>query len=98
MVHVDVLGVHPFCNDQDVHPAEEGEQEKELGHELTQEVEGAPEVEAVQALHYDTQRHLDDGEDDCQLHLEVVRIPEKLLREEPLVVKPEGVDTVNYLV
>lgn len=59
---LDVLVLGPLGNDEDVHPAEEGEQEEDLRDELEEEVEAVAEMQAVHALQNDTQGHLDDSE------------------------------------
>ena len=76
---LDILGLSPLGNDQDVHPAEEGEQEEDLRDELEEEVEAVAEMQAVHALHHDTQGHLDDTEDNGKLHLEVVGVGQELV-------------------
>lgn len=48
-------------------------------------------MQAVHAFEEDTYRHLDDSEDNCQLHLEVVGEGQELVTEEPHWVETEGV-------
>ena len=89
---LNILVLGPLGNDQDVHPAEEGEQEEDLGDELKEEVEAVAEMQAVHALQNDTQGHLDDSEDNGKLHLEVVGEGEKLVGLKPHGVEPEGIN------
>jgi len=51
---LDVLVLGPLGNDQDVHPAEQGEQEEDLRDKLEEEVEAVAEMQAVHALQNDT--------------------------------------------
>ena len=88
---LDVLVLRPLGNDQDVHPAEEGEQEEDLRDELKEEVEAVAEMQAVHSLQNDTQGHLDDSENNGELHLEVVAEGEELIGLEPNGVETEGI-------
>jgi hypothetical protein len=88
---LDVLVLRPLGYDQDVHPAEEGEQEEDLRDELEEEVEAVAEMQAVHALQNDTQGHLDDCENNGKLHLEVVAEGEELIGLEPNGVETEGI-------
>ena len=49
-----VNSVEPLGNDKDIHPSEEAEDQKDLWDELEAEVDGASEVNGVEALHADT--------------------------------------------
>jgi len=62
-----------------------------LRDEFEEEAEAVFEVEAIKAFHDDAERHLNDGEDNCKLHLEVVCVGEQLVGDEPLVVEAKGV-------
>ena len=88
---LDVLVLRPLGNDEDVHPAEEGEQEEDLRDELKEEVEAVAEMQAVHSLQNDTQGHLDDSENNGELHLEVVAEGEELIGLEPNGVETEGI-------
>lgn len=88
---LNILVLGPLGNYQDVHPAEEGEQEEDLGDELEEEVQAVAEMQAVHALQNDTQGHLDDSEDNGKLHLEVVGEGEELVGLEPHGVETEGI-------
>ena len=88
---LDILVIRPLGNDQDVHPAEEGEQEEDLRDELEEEVEAVAEMQAVHALQNDTQGHLDYSENNGKLHLEVVGEGEELIGFKPNGVETEGI-------
>ena len=51
---LDVLWLQPFPNNQNIHPPEEGKEEKEHGDKLEVEVEHIAEVETVKSFHNDT--------------------------------------------
>jgi hypothetical protein len=56
--HIDTLGVlwlHPFTNNQDIHPAEQSEEEEEGRDKLEVEVEHVTEVKTVKSFHDDTE-------------------------------------------
>lgn len=91
---LNILVLGPLGNYQDVHPAEEGEQEEDLGDELEEEVQAVAEMQAVHALQNDTQRHLNNSEDNGKLHLEVVGEGEELVGLEPHGVETEGIHLV----
>ena len=49
-------------------------------------------MQAVHALQNDTYRHLNDGEDNCELHLEVIGERQQLVTAEPHWVETHRVD------
>ena len=54
-------------------------------------------MQTVQALHKDTERHLDDRKNNCQLHLKVVCVGKKLVTAEPDGVETERIDLGRLL-
>lgn len=95
---LDIFRLEPLADDQDVHPAEKCEQKKEGRDELEVEIESVAEVDTVQALQNDTERHLDDGKDNCHLHLKVVGEREQLVGQGPHWVETNGVNAIGQLV
>ena len=69
---LNILRSHPFSENENIHPAKERKKQQKLGNKLKEEVKAVSEVQTVQALHKDTERHLDDRKNNCQLHLKVV--------------------------
>jgi hypothetical protein len=49
-----VLWLQPFSNNQDIHPSEQGKEEKESGNKFEEEIEPMAEVETVKSFHNDT--------------------------------------------
>mmetsp|Transcript_14559 Transcript_14559/g.14185 ORF Transcript_14559/g.14185 Transcript_14559/m.14185 type:complete len:200 (-) Transcript_14559:1671-2270(-) len=66
---LELVGLQPLPNDHHVHPPKQHPQEDDLGDELEDEVERLFEVDGVQALHHDAQRHLHHPQDHRDLHL-----------------------------
>ena len=64
--------IEPFGNNEDIHPSEEDIEEDDLGDEFEDEVQWFVEVDGIESLHADTERHLEYSKDNCDLHLDAV--------------------------
>lgn len=91
---LEVVGVAPLGDDQEVHPSEENGKHHNLGNELEKEVQGLGEVDCIQSLHDNTERHLEDSEDDSDLHLDAVGHVQVVGALLPSGVESEFIDTV----
>ena len=56
--------LQPFVDDKEVHIAEEGEKEEELRDELEKEIDLFAFIDAVTALHEDSNSHVQHSNDD----------------------------------
>ena len=88
--------VDPLGNDEHIHPPEEEEKEDDLGNELEEEVNVSLEVESIEALHADTERHLENTKNDCNFHFQVVCIAKILVTLSPSWVYASGVNAVIF--
>mmetsp|Transcript_25713 Transcript_25713/g.71848 ORF Transcript_25713/g.71848 Transcript_25713/m.71848 type:complete len:783 (-) Transcript_25713:14-2362(-) len=82
----------PLHEDQDDHVDEEGCGEDGHGDELEHQVKLLSKVEGVESLQARSQEHLDDTEDDRELHLEGVEEEELVLGDVPHRIQTEWVD------
>lgn len=46
----DIFGAQPLCNNKDVHPSEESEQQQELRDKLEEEIKFVAEMQAIHTL------------------------------------------------
>merc|ERR1719206_1587841 len=81
----------PFVEHQEGHVAKQADEEDDLGHELAEDVDRLPKVFVVPQGEYDTKHHVDNSDDDGELHLERVQEVDLVDRDLPDGVNPEGV-------
>ena len=80
---IDVLLHVPLPNNESVHPAKQGKKKHYLRDEFEEEIQPVFEVKCIETLHYDSEGHLKDSENDGCLHFVVVGEREKLVTLEP---------------
>lgn len=95
VVCLDIFRMEPFSNDKNVHPTKERKHEAYLRNEFKEEVKTVLEMERVKTFEDNTDAHLDDGKNDCSLHLEVICVRQQLITETPHWIKTERINTVN---
>lgn len=66
---LNIGGLEPLQDDEHVHPAEQEEEEQEAGHHFREQLKHLSMVQHIRALHDDTEGHVEDTEDDRELHL-----------------------------
>ena len=89
-----IVGV-PLDEDEQVHVAEDREEQDQLGQEVVQQLGPVFEVDGIEAFLDDAEGHVGDGEDDGDLHLEAVQEGKLHLRAIPDWVNAHGVDAVG---
>ena len=92
----DALPVNgPLVYDEEVHEPEEQDQEQDLRDPFEDHLKGSFEVECVEKFQENSQGHVDDGNDNWDLHLEGIDKDEFVVGDAPDGVDSEGVDTVG---
>ena len=87
----------PLLNDHEVHETEQAHEHDKLWDELEGEIDAALVVGIVAALEEDAESHLNDTEDQGDLHLYRVDEEDLILSHVPDRVDTDGVDTVWLL-
>ena len=91
---MELEGVEPFSNNEDIHPSEENVEENDLGDEFEDEIQWSVEVDSVKSFHANTERHLKYSKDNCDLHLDAVGNVEIVVALLPSWVESSRVDTI----
>ena len=89
----------PLVDDQEVHISKEESKEEYLWDELKDNLKIPFEVDCVEALHYDTQQHMDDCNNNCDLHLQTIHEHQLICCYSPNRVNSKWIHAVlNHLV
>ena len=89
--------MEPFGDDKEVHPSEENPEEDNLSAELKNEVIRLFEVNGVECLHENSDRHLTNSEDNRNLHFQTVGVGKIVGGLGPSGVNSKGIHTVGFL-
>ena len=81
-------------DDEEIHVSEKQAEEEYLGYELKPDLKFPFEVEGVEQFEEYSADHVEDGDDDRDLHLETVDEDEVVACHSPNGINSKGIDTI----
>lgn len=85
----------PLEDDQEVHISEQESKEEDLWDELEEDFQVSLEVNSIEELHNDSEDHMNDGNDDSDLHLETVDKNQLIVGHSPDRIDTKRIDAVG---